>query len=51
MTMSILKPKLIKFQIKGTKGKGLGILLESQQIKRIISSYIGENEDFENEYL
>ena len=30
---------------------GLGILLNSGQIKRMISSYVGENAEFERQYL
>ena len=30
---------------------GLGILLQSKQIKRMISSYVGENKEFERQYL
>lgn len=30
---------------------GLGILLQSRQIKRMISSYVGENAEFERQYL
>ena len=30
---------------------GLGILLQSKQIKRMISSYVGENAEFERQYL
>ncbi|KAF5394238.1 Acetate CoA-transferase subunit alpha [Paragonimus heterotremus] len=30
---------------------GLGLLIKNNQIKRMISSYIGENPDFENKYL
>ncbi|KAA3670398.1 3-oxoacid CoA-transferase, partial [Paragonimus westermani] len=30
---------------------GLGLLIKNNQIKRMISSYIGENPDFENRYL
>jgi 3-oxoacid CoA-transferase subunit A len=35
----------------GTDGAGLGILLESRQIKKMISSYVGENKLFEQLYL
>ncbi len=35
----------------GVDGFGLGILLESRQIKRMISSYVGENKEFERQYL
>jgi len=30
---------------------GLGVLLQSKQIKRMISSYVGENAEFERQYL
>lgn len=30
---------------------GLGLLLHSKQIKRMISSYVGENAEFERQYL
>ena len=35
----------------GIDGAGLGILLESRQIKRMVSSYVGENKTFMNQYL
>eukprot|EP01121_Diplochlamys_sp_Union-15-3_P010806 TRINITY_DN3072_c0_g1_i1.p1 TRINITY_DN3072_c0_g1~~TRINITY_DN3072_c0_g1_i1.p1 ORF type:complete len:511 (-),score=90.67 TRINITY_DN3072_c0_g1_i1:24-1556(-) len=35
----------------GTDKFGLGILLQSKQIKRMISSYVGENPLFESQYL
>jgi 3-oxoacid CoA-transferase subunit A len=35
----------------GTDGKGLGILLDSRQIKKMISSYVGENKTFAAQYL
>jgi 3-oxoacid CoA-transferase subunit A len=35
----------------GVDGAGLGILLESRQIKKMISSYVGENKLFEKLYL
>jgi len=35
----------------GIDGFGLGILLESGQIKRMVSSYVGENKLFEKLYL
>jgi 3-oxoacid CoA-transferase subunit A len=35
----------------GTDGKGLGILLDSRQIKKMISSYVGENKTFMNQFL
>ena len=30
---------------------GLGLLLQKKQIKRMISSYVGENAEFERQYL
>jgi 3-oxoacid CoA-transferase len=35
----------------GVDGFGLGLLLETKQIKRMISSYVGENALFEQQYL
>ena len=35
----------------GVDGAGLGILLESKQIKKMISSYVGENKLFAQQYL
>jgi 3-oxoacid CoA-transferase subunit A len=35
----------------GIDGVGLGILLESRQIKKMISSYVGENKTFAQQYL
>lgn len=35
----------------GVDGFGLGILLENRQIKKMISSYVGENELFEKQLL
>lgn len=35
----------------GTDGWGLGKLLNSKQVKRMISSYVGENAEFERQYL
>ena len=35
----------------GVDGWGLGLLLESQQIKKMISSYVGENKEFERQFL
>ncbi|WP_216934336.1 MULTISPECIES: CoA transferase subunit A [unclassified Acinetobacter] len=35
----------------GVDGFGLGLLLESKQIKKMISSYVGENKEFERQYL
>ena len=35
----------------GIDGAGLGLLLESRQIRKMISSYVGENAEFERQYL
>ena len=35
----------------GTEEHGLGLLLETRQIKKAISSYVGENKLFEKQYL
>ena len=35
----------------GVDGFGLGRLLETRQIKKMISSYVGENKEFERQYL
>jgi 3-oxoacid CoA-transferase subunit A len=35
----------------GTDGVGLGMLLESRQVRRMISSYVGENATFARQYL
>ncbi len=35
----------------GVDGFGLGQLLESRQIRKMVSSYVGENREFERQYL
>lgn len=35
----------------GTEQKGLGILLANDQIRKMISSYVGENKEFERRFL
>ncbi len=35
----------------GTTEHGLGVLLKSRQIKKMISSYVGENKEFERQFL
>jgi len=35
----------------GVDGFGLGLLLESRQIRKMISSYVGENDEFERQML
>jgi len=35
----------------GTTELGLGVLLKSKQVKKMVSSYVGENKEFERQYL
>jgi 3-oxoacid CoA-transferase subunit A len=35
----------------GLDGVGLGLLLEARQIRKMVSSYVGENKEFERQYL
>src|SRR4029434_9940199 len=35
----------------GVDGFGLGLLLQTRQIKKMVSSYVGENKTFERQYL
>ena len=35
----------------GTTDKGLGVLLQSRQVRRMIASYVGENKEFERQFL
>src|SRR5215218_9413956 len=35
----------------GVDDFGLGILLRNRQIKKMVSSYVGENKEFERQYL
>lgn len=35
----------------GVDNWGLGVLLQSKQIRRMVSSYVGENAEFERQYL
>ena len=35
----------------GVDGFGLGILLDARQIKKMVSSYVGENKEFERQFL
>jgi 3-oxoacid CoA-transferase subunit A len=35
----------------GVDGFGLGLLLETRQVKKMISSYVGENDEFERQML
>lgn len=35
----------------GTDHKGLGVLLQNKQVRKMISSYVGENKEFERQFL
>jgi 3-oxoacid CoA-transferase subunit A len=35
----------------GVDGAGLGLLLESRQVRKMVSSYVGENKEFMRQYL
>jgi 3-oxoacid CoA-transferase subunit A len=35
----------------GVDGFGLGVLLNTKQVRKMISSYVGENKEFERQYL
>lgn len=35
----------------GVDGWGLGLLLETRQIRKMVSSYVGENKEFERQFL
>jgi 3-oxoacid CoA-transferase subunit A len=35
----------------GTTDQGLGVLLKARQIRKIVASYVGENKEFERQYL
>ncbi len=35
----------------GTTDLGLGVLLRARQVRKIIASYVGENKEFERQYL
>jgi len=35
----------------GVDGFGLGVLLESRQVRKIVATYVGENQEFERQCL
>lgn len=35
----------------GTDDRGLGILLKTRQVRKMVSSYVGENKEFERQFL
>lgn len=49
MMISIVR-KFVKC-LTGVDNFGLGLLLKNHQVKRMISSYVGENAEFEKQYL
>merc|ERR1712226_1597976 len=52
---ALLRSKVDKLTVvsnnAGVDDFGLGLLLKQQQVKRMISSYVGENKEFERQYL
>ena len=38
-------------RLTGVDDFGLGLLLKTRQVKRMIASYVGENQEFERQYL
>src|ERR1700716_2917816 len=35
----------------GTTDRGLGVLLKAKQVKKMVASYVGENKEFERQFL
>jgi 3-oxoacid CoA-transferase subunit A len=35
----------------GTTDQGLGVLLQAQQVRKMVSSYVGENREFERQFI
>ncbi|KAJ8933409.1 hypothetical protein NQ318_007471 [Aromia moschata] len=50
MTQFIKYPKVVSNNA-GVDKFGLGLLLKQKKIKRMISSYVGENAEFEKQFL
>ncbi|PPR60784.1 MAG: putative succinyl-CoA:3-ketoacid coenzyme A transferase subunit A, partial [Alphaproteobacteria bacterium MarineAlpha3_Bin7] len=48
---SAIKDLTVVSNNAGVDDAGLGLLLETRQIKKMISSYVGENKTFEKQYL
>ena len=42
---------LVYIIIAGVDDFGLGVLLQNRQVRRMISSYVGENAEFERQFL
>ena len=51
MVASGIKGLTVASNNAGIDGEGLGKLLRTRQIKKMISSYVGENKEFERQYL
>lgn len=51
LSKSSVKDLVVVSNNAGVDGFGLGILLNTRQVKRMISSYVGENAEFERQYL
>ena len=51
LTASGVKDLTVISNNAGVDGFGLGKLLNTRQIKKMISSYVGENKEFERQYL
>jgi 3-oxoacid CoA-transferase subunit A len=49
--LSGVKDLIIASNNAGIDNEGLGKLLRSRQVKKMISSYVGENKEFERQYL
>src|SRR5690242_10165394 len=48
---SWVKEPIIARNTAGIDNEGLGKLLRTRQVKKMISSYVGENKEFERQYL
>uniref|UniRef100_A0A147BUZ1 Succinyl-CoA:3-ketoacid-coenzyme A transferase n=2 Tax=Ixodes ricinus TaxID=34613 RepID=A0A147BUZ1_IXORI len=51
LSKSNIKDLVVVSNNAGVDGFGLGILLKTRQVKRMISSYVGENAEFERQFL
>ena len=48
---SVVKDLTCTSNNAGVDGFGLGLLLETRQVKKMIASYVGENKEFERQFL
>ena len=51
VVVSGVKDLVIASNNAGIDGEGLGKLLRTRQVRKMISSYVGENKEFERQYL